>query len=121
MRAEQVLNQTGHNLNTSLLAVISPDVLGSADRPLFEPIYRFDAARMLQYLTAVSDAVRGRCSSTDFVCSARHGEQMVMRPESDSPLMEVRATSSSSHRGQVSRVTVTSPEGMSWGGLTEWR
>ncbi|MCH8053085.1 MAG: hypothetical protein IH895_03420 [Planctomycetes bacterium] len=57
MRAEQVLNQTERNLNTSLLAVISPDVLGFADRPLFEPIYRFDAARMLQYLTAVSDAV----------------------------------------------------------------
>ena len=44
-------------MNASLLAVISPDVLGTADGPLFEPIYRFDAARMLQYLTAVSDAV----------------------------------------------------------------
>ncbi len=57
MRAEQVLNQTERNLNTGLLAVISPDILGAADRPLFEPIYRFDAARMLRYLTAVSDAV----------------------------------------------------------------
>ncbi len=60
MRAEQVLTQTERNLNTSLLAVISPDVLGAADRPLFEPIYRFDAARMLQYMTAVSDAVAAR-------------------------------------------------------------
>ncbi|MCZ6653401.1 MAG: hypothetical protein O7D91_10300 [Planctomycetota bacterium] len=57
MRAEQVLNQSERNLNTSLLAVVSLDVLGVTDRPLFEPIYRFDAARMLQYLTAVSDAV----------------------------------------------------------------
>ncbi len=57
LRAEQVLNETDQNLNTSLLAVISPNVLGAADRPLFEPIHRFDAARMLQYLSAVSDAV----------------------------------------------------------------
>lgn len=57
MRAEQVLNQPDRDLDTRLLAIISPDVLGFADRPLFEPIYRFDAARMLQYLTAVGDAV----------------------------------------------------------------
>ncbi len=57
MGAEQVLNQTEQHLHTSLSAVIPSDVLRFADRPLLAPIYRFDASRMLQYVTAVSDAV----------------------------------------------------------------